>query len=346
MKRNKISRLTAACFLSLLTVLMSCKKDLEKPQWDTNILAPFAYTELGIQNIVKSGTSQTQPDSTVDLFVRDTLYTLQMDSLISIVTPTFDIQRTLDSIKFDTAPIVTTITLGMIARQMQQNPSTAFMGSLILASQGSTLPVPPITGITGGPIPINVSNILQQAYIKQGFLDITITNGLPLDITRAEFQIANANPPSAVIAQPVMTNILKGTSQTQSEDISGKYIEGKMNANIIGMDFAGGSAKIDTNDAVTVTLKVRQVTVSSAIAIFPAQNVINDASVNYLLNMGTVRLKQMKMASGSVRIEVSSSIPDSIFFTYAIPGAVKNGVSFQANTQVPPAGGTTVSLTT
>ncbi|MDB5273323.1 MAG: hypothetical protein JWO58_1690 [Chitinophagaceae bacterium] len=348
MKRNTLNRLSISLLFFLLFLLTAaCKKELEKPQWDTNILAPFAYTELGINNIVKAGTSQTNADHSVDLFIRDTLYTLQMDSLVSIVTPTFDINRTLDSIKFDTAPIVTKITLGQIARQMQQNPSTSAMGTFILSNQGNTAPfVPAITGITGGPIPINISDILQTAEIKTGFLDITISNGLPLDITHAQFQISNTNPPSAVIAQPVMNNIAKGTSQTISEDISGKHVEGRLDANILDMDFAGGfGVKIDTNNAVTITLKVRNVTVSSATAIFPAQNVINDASVNYLLDMGTVKLKQIKINSGTVKIEVGSSLPDSLFFSYSIPGAVKDGVPFAVETAVPPQSGGSVVFT-
>ena len=323
----------------------ACKREMEKPQWDTNILAPFVSTELGIDDIVKNGVTQTNSDQSVDLFIRDTLYTLPMDSLITIETPQFDVNRTLDSIKFDTAPIVTKITLGQIARQMQRNGSTFYIGSAILASQGNTISAPTITGITGGPIPINISTILQQADIKTGFLDITVDNGLPLDISHIEFQIKNVTSPYAVIAQPVMDSIFKNTSKTVSEDISGKHVDSVMNANILDMDFSGGNAKIDTNDAVTITLKVRNVTVSAATAIFPAQNVINDASVNYLLNMGSVKLKQIKIASGTVRIEVGTSLPDSLFFSYGIPGAEKNGVPFQVQTGVPPQVSGTVVFT-
>lgn len=345
MKRNPFSRISGLYFLVLLTCL-SCKKDLEKPQWDTQILAPFAYTEMGIENIVKNGSAQTNPDHSIDLFIRDTLYTLQLDSLVSVVTPTFDINKTLDSIKFGTAPIVTKITLGQIAKQMamNSNPTTAAAGNFILSSNGTTQPfIPAISNITGGPIPINISTLLDSASIKTGFLDISITNGLPLAIQRVELEIKNARTPFAVVAQPVITNIPVNGSKTQTEDISGKHVDGTMNGNILDMDFAGGtSVYIDTSDAVTVTLSVRDVTVTSAVAIFPAQNVVNDKSVNYLLDMGSVKLKEMKMKSGYVRIEVSTTIPDSIFFTYSIPTAVKNGVPFTADTKVPPAGGTTV----
>ncbi|MBC7485675.1 MAG: hypothetical protein H7282_02855 [Cytophagaceae bacterium] len=347
MKRNPFNRISGLYFLLLLTCL-SCKKDLEKPQWDTQILAPFAYTEMGIENIVKNGSAQTNPDHSIDLFIRDTLYTLQLDSIVSVVTPAFDINKTLDSIKFGTAPIVTRITLGQIARQMaaNSNPSTAAAGNFILSSHNTTQPfIPAISNITGGPIPINISTVLDEAEIKTGFLDITVTNGLPIAIQRAEIEIKNAQTPFGVVAQPVLTNIATGASKTQSENIAGKHVDGTMNANILDMDFAGGTGvHIDTNDAVTVTLTVREVTVSSAVAIFPAQNVVNDKSVNYLLDMGSVKLKEMKMKSGYVKIEVSSTIPDSIFFTYSIPTAIKDGVPFKTDTKVPPAGGTSTFI--
>jgi hypothetical protein len=347
MKRNPFNRINGIYFLLLFTCL-ACKKDLEKPQWDTQILAPFAYTEMGIENIVKNGSAQTNPDHSIDLFIRDTLYTLQLDSIVSVVTPTFDINKTLDSIKFGTAPIVTKITLGQIAKQMamSSNPTTAAAGNFILSSNGTTQPfIPAISNITGGPIPINISTILDEAEIKTGFLDISITNGLPLDIQRVELEIRNAKTPFAVVAQPVITNITSGSSKTQTEDITGKHVDGTMNGNILDMDFAGGTGvHIDTTDAVTVTLNVRDVTVTSAVAIFPAQNVVNDKSVNYLLDMGSVKLKEMKMKSGYVKIEVSTTIPDSIFFTYSIPTAIKDGVPFTANTKVPPSGSTTTFL--
>jgi len=345
MKRNPFNRISGLYFLLLLTCL-SCKKDLEKPQWDTQILAPFAYTEMGIENIVKNGSAQTNPDHSLDLFIRDTLYTLQLDSIVSVVTPTFDINKTLDSIKFGTDPIVTKITLGQIAKQMamSSDPNTATAGNFILSSHNTTQPfIPAISNITGGPIPINISTILDEAEIKTGFLDISITNGLPLAIQRVDLEIRNAKTPFAVVAQPVITNIAVNATKTQTEDISGKHVDGTMNGNILDMDFAGGfGVHIDTTDAVTVTLAVREVTVTSAVAIFPAQNVVNDKSVNYLLDMGSVKLKEMKMKSGYVKIEVSSTIPDSIFFSYSIPTAVKDGVPFRADTKVPPAGGTTV----
>jgi hypothetical protein len=347
MKRNPFHRINGLYFLLLLSCL-ACKKDLEKPQWDTQLLAPFAYTEMGIENIVKNGSAQTNSDHSVDLFIRDTLYTLQLDSLVSVVTPTFDINKTLDSIKFGTAPIVTKITLGKIAKQMamNSNPTTAAAGNFILSSNGTTqFIVPAISGITGGPIPINIDAILDEAEINKGYLDISITNGLPLTIQRVELEIKNAKTPFAVVAQPVITNIVTNATVTQTEDISGKHVDGTMNGNILDMDFAGGmNVHIDTSDAVTVTLSVRDVTVTSAVAIFPAQNVVNDKSVNYLLDMGSVKLKEMKMASGFVKIEVSTTIPDSIFFSYSIPTAIKDGVPFKTDTKVPPAGGTKTFL--
>lgn len=325
----------------VLVAVFSCKRDFEKPRWDTNLLAPFAYTELTIQNIVKSGAFQTNADNSMELFIRDTLYTLEMDSLVNITAPSFDINKTLDSIVFDSPPIVTTITLGMIARQIG-----GFYGNAIINNHGNTITfVPPgaIQNVTAGPIAINISDLLETAEVKEGFLDISITNGLPLAITNTQFSISNTNPPAAVISQPTLTNIATNTTVTHTEDISGKHIEGHLSASVLDLDLGGGAnIVIDTNDAITITLKVREMTVTAATAVFPEQNVLNDESVNYLLDMGSVQLKEMKMASGQVKIQVSSTVPDTVFFSYEIPGATKNGVPFSTQTKVPPSGSTTV----
>jgi len=343
MNRTHFNRLKNSVIAALvMVVFVACKKDFEKPQWDTNLLAPFAYTELTIQNLVKNGSVQANPDNSMDLFIRDTLYTLSMDSLVAIKAPSFDVNRNLSSIVFDTPPIVTKITLGMIARQLvaQGNP----LGTTILASQGlpAFVPAGVVNNITAGPIAINISDVLETAEVKTGFLDISIINGLPLTITNAEFKIANVNPPAATIAQPLLTNIAPGATALHSEDITGEHIEGNLSATILDVDLGGGFVVIDTNSAITISMKVRDVSVTSATAIFPEQNVLDDNSVNYLLDMGSVRLKKMIMASGFVKIQVSSTVPDTIFFTYEIPGAIKNGISFKAETRVPPSGATTI----
>ncbi len=331
--------------LTFLLVFVACKRDFEKPQWDTNLLAPFAYTELSIQNLVKNGGFQTNADKSMDLFIRDTLYSLRMDSLVQITTPSFDINKTIDSIVFDTPPIVTKVTLGMIARQLQQQGNP--LGALILASHGQFAPIPngAVQNITGGPIAINVSDVLETASVKEGFLDISIVNDLPLTITNSEFRISNTLPPSAVITQPTLSNIAPGTTATHTEDIAGKLVQGALTAYILDIDLGGGFVVIDTNSAVTISLKVREVTVTSATAVFPAQNVVNDESVVYLLDMGSVRLKKIKIGSGQVKIHVSTTLPDTLFFSYEIPGATKNGIPFKTDTQVPPSGGGTTVFT-
>ncbi|HTB07892.1 MAG TPA: hypothetical protein VK806_13150 [Bacteroidia bacterium] len=77
-------RRIGAIFLFLLTgsiVIISCKKN---PTWDTNILAPIINASMSVNDLVKGTSVKTNPDSSVTIVFSDSLYTLNMDSLLKI----------------------------------------------------------------------------------------------------------------------------------------------------------------------------------------------------------------------------------------------------------------------
>ncbi|MGP8216284.1 MAG: hypothetical protein ACLQQ4_12010 [Bacteroidia bacterium] len=82
MKRVKI--VFALLVLSCVIGIISCRKGMI-PSWDTQILAPLIKTTLGINNLVTNTTITTNAaDSSVTLVFTDSLYTLNLDSLLKI----------------------------------------------------------------------------------------------------------------------------------------------------------------------------------------------------------------------------------------------------------------------
>lgn len=65
-------------------VLISCRKDMEKPSWDTQILAPLINSSLGINNILPDSILQTNADSSMKIVFENDIYKLNIDTLFKI----------------------------------------------------------------------------------------------------------------------------------------------------------------------------------------------------------------------------------------------------------------------
>jgi hypothetical protein len=323
----------------LILAFAGCSPENDRPYWKSRFVAPIAQTTLTLNNLVKSGELNEASDNSLILSLEEELYTIGMDSLVKLNTPPFERSKTLDSLRLDPSVITQEITLGQFARQLEAEGNP--IGALLLSSQGSFLFVPggTLNNLTGGPYSIDLNQFFEDALIKKGFMDVRIDNGLPLTINRLDFTMQNASPPQALIANPVFTSIASGASATQTYDLANTFVEGTFDVSIQDADLGGGFITVDTNDAISITVTVRDVRVQEATAIFPAQNVIEESAENYLEGLGSIQLKEIIIGSGFVRIEVSSTLPDTLFFSYKFPNAIKNGVSFETNTIVPPSGG-------
>jgi len=70
------------CFI--LLSLFSCRKELEKPSWDTEILAPLVNASLDITNILPDSILQVNLDSSLKIAYSNDIYKLSMYTLFKI----------------------------------------------------------------------------------------------------------------------------------------------------------------------------------------------------------------------------------------------------------------------
>lgn len=104
-------------------IVFSCNKKLS-PSWDTNILVPVLNASMSINNILTSNIIQKNPvDSSIMLVYTDSLYNLNLDSLLKIPDTAlkYDYQYvfspttvTPGSLIFETPPTTTTYPLGSV----------------------------------------------------------------------------------------------------------------------------------------------------------------------------------------------------------------------------------------
>ena len=68
----------------ILFTLFSCRKDLERPNWDVDLLAPLIKTTLSLEDLLPDSIIQTNPDTSIKLVYQTNIFDINMDSLFKI----------------------------------------------------------------------------------------------------------------------------------------------------------------------------------------------------------------------------------------------------------------------
>ena len=68
--------------------LSSCRKEMEKASWDTDILAPIISASMNINNILPDSILQANADSSMKIVFNNDLYKIDIDTLFNIADTT------------------------------------------------------------------------------------------------------------------------------------------------------------------------------------------------------------------------------------------------------------------
>ena len=321
--------------IGLVVFFISCKKNVEvKPSWETSMLVPIVKTNLNIANIVGDTLIQTNADSSLQLVYESTLYSLiPGDGAFEIPDTIIKGTYNLTNLALTNQAIVYNLSLGQAAQQM------GIAGGAIISSNGTMASIPAITNQSSGDNDVNATQFFQTATLEKGFLDITIQNGFPIDISNIQFQIKN-KVSGTIVADTFFTNIASGSTTTKTVNLGGKTVEGTLVFKIVDLDSPGSvnPVLIDTTDALNITMQARDMVVSSATAVFPSQDIIDENQETVYKLSGGAKLKFVTVHSGKLRMTVRSAIKQLVHFTYGFPGATDEfGQAINLVTDLPPA---------
>ena len=70
--------------LSVLVLVFSCRKEIGKPFWDTQIIAPLVKGTLDINNLLPDSILQANADSSLKIVYNNNIYSLTMDTIFRI----------------------------------------------------------------------------------------------------------------------------------------------------------------------------------------------------------------------------------------------------------------------
>lgn len=88
-------------------------------------------------------------------------------------------------------------------------------------------------------------------------------------------------------------------------------------------------------DAITTKISITEIKIMEATAYFPNQ-LLHEEKVEESFELGSARLTEIGIKTGSVIINAVSTLPDTGTIIYAIPSLTKNGTIFETVVKVPP----------
>jgi hypothetical protein len=318
--------------LVLLFLVVSCqKKDLQN--WNTQLLSPVVNSTLTLNNLIADSLIQKNADSSISLVYRYVFQNISLDTILVIPDTTMVKSFTLQTIKLGTRKLTRDVTLGEVARQ------AGAIGQLILMNQNKLLPIPAITNQTTDPIDFDASNLFENVDVKKGIMNMSITNGFPIELTNVIYNLKNKNLGTELLRDTI-PSLKSGKTYSKNFPLDGKVFESKLEGQIISFNSPGTGTTpvlIDTNKRIRIIATIIIDEVNSARAIFPAQNLIDKREdVTYLLD--GPELTKMRVKTGSFKIKLASTLPDTAYVTYTIPDAKYFGIDpLYFSSSVPPA---------
>ncbi len=313
-----------------LTVFSSCQR--EAFSWDVDNTIPLFRTEFKLDDIDPRYMNNVSGDSSYTLSYENLVYSYKVND-VQVSDTGIDESFNLRKLKLNDQQIQNEITLGDI------NPIFK-----LLNGQQTVIPAQDQTDLD--PTDIDASAFFETATLDTGFLDISIQNDLPVEISLIVFELRNKDD-NTVVATDSFKNIpASGGVSKQTIDLGGKTVT----KNLVGVirklvtKASNGPVLIESDKGIKVILGVRNLRPVYAVAAFPTQDVINQDE-GLILYMGGADIKYFKVESGRLRIKVISTIQEDMSMVLALPGATKDGKSFYQELSLPGPGGKGVATT-
>lgn len=332
---NVIHASSIIVIIALSLLASGCRRGLDRPNAEGELLIPIATTTLNIGNILGDSIAQTNSDESITLVYRSTLLSAKLGSFKELETREFNQTAKLQSLSLGTQTAIRTVSLGQVAASM------GAFGQILISQHGSNGILPPVPGLSYGPLAVDGTQFFETVTLDSGYMDITIENGFPSALSNIQFEIRNESD-SSLIGQQSFSFVAAGATDTKTIDLAGKTVEGNLIGNITNFDVVGSNGQnvpIDTSDQIIVTISVRDMKVNSATAIFPAQDIINLNDTAEMAGPGVndLRITKAKAAKGIVNLRVVSTVEDTMYFDYLIPSGTLNGMPFEIHEKINPA---------
>ena len=320
-------------YLFILLLFVQCETvsyDFDKfagvVNWNPEFAVPIGTGSYELWDFIESGNDSDsifvrQPDDFIHLvYSEDSIFTFDASELV-----VFPSQQEIDAIEVEA---------GEFSIDNSSYDATMTLGSLIQAipaldglsnADGLYLPFPPLTADDGGTYPIENNELFRRIEISEGFLSLTATNDLSIDIN--QFSIELYDEVYGSIGVFSFADFAKATSQTQTIDVAGKQISNELKLKIVHFDTGGSSTPIliDFAEKVDFIFETKNIKIKSGNVKIPAQ-VLTAKKGEYILDAGEgIELYEAAFYSGSLQLTINSTIQCAGEVKISLPATNKDG---------------------
>jgi hypothetical protein len=343
-----MNRFFAVLLLVFCWGLSNCKKE-KSSNWDTELLVPIATGSLSIENIVKDTSFiKKNKDNSLVLTYNKQIYEFSLAKQIINIPDTF-IGTTfrLDSLRLPNQLIFYRTSLGQMGHQLKSSPdpTAQAFGNFIINSHQQYRVIPPINGLSAPPTVFDASLIFENAKLKTGKIDLLIRNFYPVPISSAVIEVKDLKTNTVILTENIPPVGAKDSS-FKTVDISGKSVSNSLSFELKNLNSPGSNGQqvyMDTSDYLEAYLRMYDLRIEEATAVFPTQEVVS-ITEEVTQQLGDRKLTYIDCRKGKLKIFVTSTVQEQLYLEYTLEGAYdKFGRPLKEFTTVPPAppGGST-----
>ena len=295
-------------------LFIGCAK--EKFSSESNWLAPLIETELTLGNLIPDSLIRKNNDNTIDIVFEEAYGITSIQDILVIPDRIDSMEVTLSSLVLEDRSFIDTLTLQEI-----------YPASVFLNGQKADLPAQDVQTNEGTKLDVS-EEFFSTATFVEGWIDITISNDLPVTAELMEFELLNDDGTNTVVVSGTFNDLAPNNTQKKSYSLAGKTVKGKLELRVkrVKTKASVGQVLIEVEKGLRITFEVRGLKPQSATAIFPAQNLVERNEEN-TYNFGGAELTQVNVKTGSILMKVASSIEEAIILQYKIPQSSKSGSS-------------------
>lgn len=324
--------------LSALILLSGCRYKLkDRPNWDTEVVAPLLYSDVTIEDLVTdSSVVEINPDRSIDIVYRDTVMNFALSEYVEVPDTQVAVTVNLETLTLTSGSICEKLWIDDIMLQLGiPQPIIDFAQILGYLPQG----VSAQNGLSSGAVPIDASAYFTEADLVDGWLNITIDNKMPVLIDSVIFELKLSSNNQVVVSDTIF-QVLPNTSKTASTWMGGKHVESAMIGELVSAktDSLPPNTPFDTTTQyIELCVILDSLQAERAEAVFPEQTVIdNYANVKYYFG-NDIEITKMGIRSGTLEVNAISTIANPLNFTYSLPSTVKDGVPVSVTANLPAA---------
>lgn len=292
-----------------IALISSCKRDLQFGDQEVELSAPLVSTSVSLKNFIAPENYEVGSEGQVNLVYDLDLYNEKPIESLEVPDRTDFHKVSLETISLSNTAIESQVTLG-----------EAYTPAILL--HGQTFEIDTITLFRPATIPIDANTFFESADLESGWMIMTIENGFPVDIEYMLFRLRNASD-NSLIGELEFFDIPAGESKKDSISMAGVFAEGSMIGELVKVKTrkSDGEVLINKNDAIKVKVEAKELKAYTATAIFPEQDLINiDLAWDY--DFGGPELTDITIESGTLFMQVESSINEIVYVTYEAPGII------------------------